>query len=101
MVIKYKVWNKNAIIIYNANSSIQDMLSIGVISDVTVPDVVSVLNFLIFISFCSFSLTKKNSCLILYPMKLGDCPEEEEEKNRISAINDVFIERTSTKKSPV
>lgn len=34
-------------------------------------------------------------------MKLGDCPEEEEEKNIISAINDVFIERTSTKKSPV
>ena len=34
-------------------------------------------------------------------MKLGDCPEEEEEKNRISAIKDVFIERTSTKKSPV
>ena len=28
------------------------MLSTGVISDVTVPDVVSVLNFLIFISFC-------------------------------------------------
>lgn len=52
MVSKYKVWNKNAIIIYNANSSFQDMLSIGVISDVTVPDVVSVLNFLIFISFC-------------------------------------------------
>ena len=79
------------------------MLSIGVISDVTVPDVVSVLNFLIFISFCfvRFPWQKKNSCLILYPMKLGDCPEEEEEKNRISAINDVFIERTSTKKSPV
>ena len=35
-------------------------------------------------------------------MKLGDCLEEEEgKKNRISAINDVFIERTSTKKSPV
>ena len=80
------------------------MLSTGVISDVTVPDVVSVLNFLIFISFCFlfvFFLTRRNSCLILYPMKLGDCPEEEEEKNRISAINDVFIERTSTKKSPV